>query len=406
LKILLFGDERGLPVLIEKVPRENIVGIVCASIRPQHIDSLAELAAQQNLQFFIQPKPTAKIYSEFVKEIQEINPDLIWVYSYSMILRDDILLIPAKGAINIHGALLPQYRGANPTQWAILNGETETGVTLHVMNSGVDEGPIIDQQKIPLFFEDTWKEVFQRNNFSAQKMIENNIAIILGGSWKTSSQNEKNAGYCRRRTVADGFFVWEQPVYLIYNLVRALVKPLPGAFYKDKTGAPVFIDEYQTIQQVIKRKYGIEGKQELIHNEIQFLTEVNEKNIIVTSKVYLKSSNVVAFIAKDIESSDLLGWCYIKNINWRHRNAEIDITFDSFNIKSYSTAIQAMCKFAFKEINLNRVEVRLNANNKNLVNLYEEIGFVAEGILDESLFINQDFINSQLMAMFKSRAFE
>ena len=403
MKILLFGDERGLPVLTEKVPHENIAGIVCASIRPQYIDMLAELAAQQKLPFLVQPKPADSAYPEFLKVVQEMKPELIWVYSYSMILRDDLLSIPVQGAINIHGAILPQYRGANPTQWAILNGEMETGVTLHVMTSGVDEGPIIDQQKIPLFFEDTWKDVFQRNDHSARMLIKKNLAAILQGSWKANPQNERDAGYCRRRTMADGLFSWEQPVYVIYNLVRALVKPIPGAFYIDKTGSPVIIDEYHTIQQIIKRKYGIEGKQEFAHAGIQFLAEAPE-TFCDTPLVSLLKYNVIALIAKDMESYDILGWCYFTNINWRNSSAEIEIGSCAAKSKSYTAIIEALCEFGLAEINLKRIEVRLPANNESVISIFEQNGFVTEGILRDSLYINKQRTDSRLMSRLNKKS--
>ena len=81
-------------------------------------------------------------------------PDLIFVNSYSMIRPEDILAISRFGGINIHGALLPKYRGRNPTQWSILNSETSTGVTIHEMTEGIDEGAIIAQQEVPIYFKD------------------------------------------------------------------------------------------------------------------------------------------------------------------------------------------------------------------------------------------------------------
>ena len=119
MRILLFGDKRGIPLLTKKIPLENIVGIVCARIRTQYIEVIRIIAKSLVVLFLIQPKRQDSTYSEFLQSLRSLNPDLIWVFSYSMILQNDVLANPAKGAVNIHGTLLYLYRGVNPNQWAI-----------------------------------------------------------------------------------------------------------------------------------------------------------------------------------------------------------------------------------------------------------------------------------------------
>ncbi|MEI6837229.1 MAG: formyltransferase family protein, partial [Alcaligenaceae bacterium] len=159
MRILIFGDIPGIPQLLRHIPAEHLIGTVCAAIRPQYHDPLSDIAAFHELPLIIQPKVNSADYANFKVAIKQLAPDLILVNSYSMIVREDVLALARLGGINIHGALLPRYRGCNPTQWAILNGETLTGVTMHEMSAGLDEGAIIDQREVPLFFEDTWQAV-------------------------------------------------------------------------------------------------------------------------------------------------------------------------------------------------------------------------------------------------------
>jgi methionyl-tRNA formyltransferase len=239
-RILLFGDDLGVPQLLRHIPPISVAAIVAAANRPQYHKPLSETAKSIGTPFAIQPLPNSKNYSAFRQWVTDRHPDLIWVNSYSMIVRDDILAVPRLGGINIHGALLPQYRGCNPTQWAILNGETETGVTLHEMSAGIDAGKIIDQRLLPLEFEDTWQDVRERIIAATDELIIDNLPAILESRWIGVAQDPRLARYHRRRTPADGQFDWEMPVINIYNLTRALVTPLPGAFILMRTAIKLF----------------------------------------------------------------------------------------------------------------------------------------------------------------------
>ena len=145
MRILAFGDDGGIPRLIRHLPQGVLVGIVGAEIRPQQHPELRWLAEAQGVPLLIQPRLTSPAYPAFIEQARTLAPDLILVNSYSMLLRPDILSIPRYGAVNIHGALLPQYRGCNPIQWALLNNETATGVTMHYMTAEFDAGDIIPQ---------------------------------------------------------------------------------------------------------------------------------------------------------------------------------------------------------------------------------------------------------------------
>src|SRR6476659_2390626 len=134
-RVLLFGDGVGVPLFFESVSGELVRGIVAAEIRPQYHDELSRLAGAHQIPFLVQPRKQSASYDQFVRDVRALAPDLIVVNSYSMLLHPEILEIPRLGCVNLHPALLPKYRGSNPLQWVIINDESETGVTMHYMNS-------------------------------------------------------------------------------------------------------------------------------------------------------------------------------------------------------------------------------------------------------------------------------
>ena len=259
MRILLFGDIPGIPQLLRHVPVEHVIGIVGATIRPQYHTGLAAIAESHAIPFLIQPKVNSSNYTSFRSAVTQLAPDLIWASSYSMIVRQDVLRAARLGGINIHGALLPKYRGCNPTQWAILNGETETGVTMHEMSEGLDEGAIIDQRTVPLLFEDTWQTASARISVAKDELIKANLQIILSGQWQARRQGKSQSPYCRRRTPDDGHFDWNETVVDIYNKIRALLPPLPPAFYTDASGKKMLMDRQLTPFGVTAMKYSPEG---------------------------------------------------------------------------------------------------------------------------------------------------
>ena len=258
-RILVFGDFSGVAQLLRHAPSQHLVGIVCAAIRPQYHTSLSEVAQSHHLPLLIQPKVNSQDYAAFKEAVSQLAPDLILVNSYSMILREEILAIPRLGGINIHSALLPKYRGCNPTQWAILSGESLTGVTMHEMSAGLDEGPIIDQRAVPIFFEDSWQSACARISRATDDLIAANLHAMLAGKWQTRLQDDAEANYCRRRTPDDGLFDWSEPVIAIYNKIRALLPPMPPAYYLDTSGTQVPMLLQLTPWQLAALKYGQVG---------------------------------------------------------------------------------------------------------------------------------------------------
>jgi methionyl-tRNA formyltransferase len=425
----LFGDANGIPQLLKHIPNKVIVGIVGAVIRPQYIDELQLLAGKMCVPFAIQPKPKSGDYLTFRKWVTSLKPDLIWVNSYSMIIREDVLSIPRLGSLNIHGALIPQYRGCNTTQWAILNGESRTGVTLHEMSAGLDEGDIIDQEAVPLFFEDTWESASRRIAEATDKIIEKNLPSILSGTWQASPQDQSCARYHRRRTPDDGLFSWDQPVIEIYNLIRALVSPLPGAFYEDEEGNRVVLGRYHSPSEIVALKYGTTGGGQMLAERVRlrplqredagFLYQwITDRELFILNAPYHhiseadheqwlesmmhKRSDLVIFVIEESKMKRAIGTCQLLNMNWRHRSAELKIRIgeDDNHGKDLGTeAIHLLTEFGFRDLNLHRIYLHVFATNKRAISAYEKSGFQQEGILRKAACIDGEWVDVKLMGL-------
>jgi methionyl-tRNA formyltransferase len=254
VRIVVFGDSGGVSQLLELIPVEQVVGIVGASIRPQYTGELKEISNSINVPFLCQPKWMTADYNKFVTSLECLMPDILWINSYSMIIRPDVLAIPKRGCLNIHGALLPKNRGSNPIQWAIINRQWETGVTLHEVDAGLDSGPIIDQISVPIALHHRWFDIRDQLIEATSQLIERNVATILSANWKAESQNEKEATFGKRRTADDGKFAWTDPLIDIFNKIRALLPPIPPAFYLDELGEKQFVAGFMSLGQLAIEK--------------------------------------------------------------------------------------------------------------------------------------------------------
>jgi methionyl-tRNA formyltransferase len=249
-RLALFGDPVGFPLSLRAAKHAEIVVMVGAAIRPWQHAEIAALAAQVGAPFLIQPRRSDPDYGAFVERMAQLAPDLIFVNSYSMILAPDILSIPRHGAVNVHGAMLPAYRGANPIEWALINGERSTGVTVHMMDDGIDTGPIIAQRAVPILFEDTWLDVRRRVQSATESLLAEVVPAILSGEATATPQDGGSGRHWPRRRAADGDFSWALPAIDIYNLVRALVAPHAGACAE---GRP--IASWQSLPAIVWRKF-------------------------------------------------------------------------------------------------------------------------------------------------------
>lgn len=190
-------------------------------------DSVAELAVSKGIPVYA---PADVNHPVWVGRITAMQPDFIFSFYYRNLLKQDILDIPAKGAINLHGSLLPKYRGRVPLNWAIINGETESGVTLHYMTSKPDAGDIISQERFDIGCCDTAKVVFGKAVEAAKKLLKNTLPKLAAGTADRIAQNEADATTYKGRCAKDGEIDWNKSAEVVHNLIRAVTKPYPGAF--------------------------------------------------------------------------------------------------------------------------------------------------------------------------------
>jgi methionyl-tRNA formyltransferase len=184
------------------------------------------LAQRLNLEIF-QPE---KIKDQpAIEKVKKWNPDIIIVAAYGQILPDAIINIPKFGCLNIHASLLPKYRGAAPIQWAILNGETSTGVTIMKIAPELDAGDIIAQAEIPILSSDNSQTLHDRLANLGAKLIVETIPLYINGSIKPEPQDHSKAIYARKLTKEDGIIDWSLSATALWNKVRAF-NPWPGAF--------------------------------------------------------------------------------------------------------------------------------------------------------------------------------
>ncbi len=254
MRLVLFGDPSGLPQFARALRREQIAAVVGAAIRPAQHDAIAGLANALGAAFLVQPRWGSVEYDGFRTRLQAIEPDLFLVNSYSMLLRSDILTLPRHGAVNLHGALLPEQRGANPVEWAILRGERRCGASLHWMNTEFDSGDLIDRREVPIEFSDTWIDVRRKTEAAADRIIGESLPRVLSGTAPRIPQDEARAHSYRRRNAEDGGFTWLMPAIDIYNLVRALVAPHPGARVRGWNGRAVVVRDWRSLPEIVWRK--------------------------------------------------------------------------------------------------------------------------------------------------------
>ena len=166
----------------------------------------------------------------------EIRPDLILSVYYRNMVSERVLEIPRLGAFNMHGSLLPKYRGRAPINWAVLHGEPRIGMTLHKMVKRADAGDIVDQQGVDISPRDTAEQAFRKVLPCARAVLARQIDALLAGSARATPQDESQATYFGGRKPDDGRIDFAKPSVEIFNLIRAVTDPYPGAFVEMGSG--------------------------------------------------------------------------------------------------------------------------------------------------------------------------
>ena len=174
-------------------------------------------------------QPAKASTDEFVQELQKFNPDLFVVVAYGEIIKQNLLDLPRFGCINIHASLLPKYRGAAPIQRAIMNGETETGITIIEMVLALDAGPMLNKEVVSIEENDTFQDVEKKLMDAACSAVLKTIEDIAKGKTVKQEQQENHATYAAKLAAEEEKIDWNKSAKEIHDLIRAF-SPRPGAW--------------------------------------------------------------------------------------------------------------------------------------------------------------------------------
>ena len=231
-RILFFGySEVGHDCLALLLARgDNVVALITHEDNPAEkiwFKTPAVAAREKGLPVHT---PASVNTPEWQERISRLAPDLILSVYYRNMISAQILALPRLGAFNLHGSLLPKYRGRAPINWAVLHGEPRIGMTLHRMVKKADAGAIVDQEGVAIGPRDTAEQAFRKVLPCARTVLARQIDALLAGTAHETPQDEAQATYFGGRKPEDGRVVWTQTSRQIFNLIRAVTDPYPGAF--------------------------------------------------------------------------------------------------------------------------------------------------------------------------------
>ncbi|MEO5802901.1 MAG: methionyl-tRNA formyltransferase [Verrucomicrobiota bacterium] len=235
LRIIFMGTAElacaSLDALV-KSPEFNVISVVTQPDKPKGRDlklqpsAVKTLALKLNLPVL---QPFKARADDFIATLRELQPDLIVVVAYGQILPQTILDLPRLGCLNVHTSLLPKYRGAAPIQWAILDDEPETGVTIMKMDAGLDTGDILTQTQTPILPEDNSQTLHDRLAILGAELLVQTIPNFAAESIVPRKQPQDGGSYARKISKEDGKLNWNEPAQKLWNQIRAFT-PWPGAF--------------------------------------------------------------------------------------------------------------------------------------------------------------------------------
>ena len=205
----------------------------------QWFGSVAKLGLEHGIRTVTPDDPNTE---QWIEEARSLAPDFVLSFYYRYMLRAGWLSVPARGALNMHGSMLPRYRGRAPVHWAILNGETETGASLHYMLEKPDAGALVDQQAIPILENDDALAVSRKVAEAAARVLNRSLPRLIAGTAAAMPLDLSKGSYFGGRRPEDGRIDWRMGARAIHDLVRAVAPPFPGAFC-EVAGATVYLLE-------------------------------------------------------------------------------------------------------------------------------------------------------------------
>ena len=214
--LLAAGIQVELVITHQDDPNENV-----------WFGSVIQLCSEQRITYIT---PSAVELKNFIPQLQAIAPDYIFSFYYRNMISAEMLACAKIAALNMHGSLLPKYRGRAPVNWAILHGETKTGASLHVMEVKPDAGDIVGQSEVSIGPNETATEVFVKVSQAAVKVLQAALPELIEGYVPRKPNNLAQGSYFGGRKPADGQIHWNQTASQVHNLIRAVAPPYPGAF--------------------------------------------------------------------------------------------------------------------------------------------------------------------------------
>ncbi|HEY8559962.1 MAG TPA: methionyl-tRNA formyltransferase [Pyrinomonadaceae bacterium] len=229
--LIIFGYDELLLELIEFFSRKKskISAVVFPSTRnDSRANRIREIVREKG--FTILEQPPRRRISGFAAKIRRLKPDLIYSWSYPMILPEEIIKIPKHGAVNLHMGLLPEYRGVNGVRWALINGEEKTGITIHYMDSGIDSGAVISRVSFPITPADDILSLMIKSKTAGLYLLENVWRDIAAGRVNAVAQDESKARFYSSKMSSLEAIDWSKSNTEIHNLIRASAIPFPGVY--------------------------------------------------------------------------------------------------------------------------------------------------------------------------------
>ena len=215
-ELIASGDELALVITHDDRPGETI-----------WFRSVAAVAERHGIPVIAPPDVNAP---EIVARVRALEPDFLFSAMFRQLLKRELLEVPRRGALNLHPSLLPRFRGRSPINWVLVEGETETGVTLHYMVEKADRGDIVAQRRIAIDDEDTALTLHRKATEESRLLMREVYPLLASGRAPRIVQEQSRASYYGGRRPADGEIDWRRPARVIYDLVRAVTHPYPGAF--------------------------------------------------------------------------------------------------------------------------------------------------------------------------------
>ena len=217
LKVLLAQGMR-VPLVVTHPdnPAENI-----------WFDSVAAVAREHDIPVITPDNPNL---AGTLERVAAESPDFLFSFYFRHMIGSQLLATAKRGALNMHGSLLPKYRGRVPVNWAIIQGERETGATLHYMIEKPDAGDLVDRQAVPILPDDTAPEVFRKVTVAAEIVLHRCLPMLVAGTAPRIPQDLGRGSYFGGRKPGDGRIDWNGTAEAVHNLVRGVAPPYPGAF--------------------------------------------------------------------------------------------------------------------------------------------------------------------------------